>query len=93
MCCQTFLGDTREKSSGEDKGSMPQWKGKSHVICVSKLASVGSSASTVRRCPAQGGKAEGPKEDSCKQQPVVQVPSLASEGIMDPLVIQINSAS
>lgn len=76
-CCQAFLGGIRERSSGENEGSIPQWKGKSHVVCIPKLVSVGSSASTVRRCPAQRGTAEGTKEDSCKQQPVVQVPSLA----------------
>lgn len=90
-CCQAFLGGIREKSSGENKGNTPQWKGKRCVICIPKLVTVGSSASTVRKCPAQGGKAEGVKEDSCKQQPVVQVPSLAWEGITATLVIQINS--
>lgn len=41
--CQAFLGGVKERSSGENKGNLSQWKGKSHVICIPHLVSVGSA--------------------------------------------------
>lgn len=86
-CCQAFLGGSQERSSGEDKGSIAQWKGKSCVIYIPKQVSVGSSASTVR-CLVQGGEAEGLKENN--QAAVMQVPSSARESVLETAVIETN---